>query len=94
MFNINNKNMNNLLTYKGYVGTVNFSADDNVFFGKIDDINDLITFEGETVQELKNAFQYMVDEHIKDSENENITVVLPRRTVVAKKTVRRSFEYA
>ena len=86
--------MNNLLTYKGYVGTVNFSADDNVFFGKIDDINDLITFEGETVQELKNAFQYMVDEHIKDSENENITVVLPRRTVVAKKTVRRSFEYA
>ena len=64
--------MNNVLTYKGYIGSVNFSSDDNVFFGKLEGINDLVTFEGETVQELKNAFCYMVDEHIKDCEAENI----------------------
>jgi predicted HicB family RNase H-like nuclease len=64
--------MNNVLTYKGYIGSVNFSADDNVFFGKLEGINDLITFEGETVQELKDAFYYMVDEHIKDCEKENM----------------------
>ena len=60
------------MTYKGYIGTVNFSADDNVFFGKLEGVNDLITFEGTTVQELNDAFCYMVDEHIKDCEAENI----------------------
>ncbi|MDR0798193.1 MAG: type II toxin-antitoxin system HicB family antitoxin [Dysgonamonadaceae bacterium] len=64
--------MKDVLTYKGFIGSVHFSADDNVFFGKVEGINDLITFEGETVQELRNAFQYMVDEHIKDCETENI----------------------
>ena len=48
--------MNNVLTYKGYIGSVQFSADDNVFFGKLEGINDLVTFEGGTVQELKDAF--------------------------------------
>ena len=59
--------MNNILTYKGYIGSVQFSADDNVFFGKLEGINDLVTFEGNTVQELKNAFCYMVDEYIKEA---------------------------
>jgi len=36
--------------------------------------NDLITFEGETVQRLKDNFHYVVDEHIKDCEAENISV--------------------
>jgi len=67
-----NDNMKNILTYKGYIGSVNFSADDNVFFGKLEGIDDLITFEGETVQELKDAFHYMVDEHIKDCRMANI----------------------
>ena len=66
--------MNNVLTYKGYIGSVSFSAEDNVFFGKLEGINDLVTFEGETVQDLKDAFYYMVDEHIKDCEAENIPV--------------------
>ena len=66
--------MNNVLTYKGYIGSVQFSGEDNVFFGKVEGINDLVTFEGETVQELKDAFRYMVDEHIKDCETENIPV--------------------
>ena len=66
--------MNNILTYKGFIGSVNFSAEDNVFFGKLEGVNDLVTFEGETVQELKDAFYYMVDEHIKDCEAESIPV--------------------
>jgi predicted HicB family RNase H-like nuclease len=66
--------MNNVLTYKGYIGSVNYSADDNVFFGKLEGINDLVTFEGQTVQELKDAFYYMVDEHIKDCEAENMPI--------------------
>jgi predicted HicB family RNase H-like nuclease len=64
--------MNDVLIYKGYIGSVHFSAGDNVFFGKVEGINDLLTFEGSSVEELKNAFHYMIDEHIKDCARENI----------------------
>jgi len=63
-----------ILMYKGFIGSVHFSAEDNVFFGKVDGINDLITFEGGSVAELKNAFHHVIDEHIKDCENENIDI--------------------
>ena len=52
----------NTLTYKGYIGTVNFSDKDNVFFGKIEGIDGLVNFEGESVKELTNAFHQAVDE--------------------------------
>jgi predicted HicB family RNase H-like nuclease len=64
--------MKDILNYKGFIGSVHFSSDDKVFFGKIEGINDLITFEGETVKELTDAFQYVVDEHIKDCDSENV----------------------
>jgi len=61
-----------VLTYKGFIGSVHFSAEDDVFFGKIEGINDLITFEGGSVQELKDAFHDMVDQHIADCQREQI----------------------
>ena len=63
--------MKDVLNYKGFIGSVHFSSDDNVFFGKVEGINDLITFEGESVKELTEAFHFVVDEHIKDCEKEN-----------------------
>ena len=63
-----------VLTYKGFIGSVHFSSHDDVFFGKVEGINDLITFEGDSVKELKSAFHYVIDEHIKDCENENIPI--------------------
>ncbi len=65
--------MKDVLNYKGFIGSVHFSADDNVFYGKIEGINDLLTFEGETVKELTDAFHYIVDEHIKDCEMDDIS---------------------
>lgn len=66
--------MKDVLTYKGFIGPVHYDAKDRVFFGKIEGINDLVTFEGTTVDELENAFKYMVDEHIKDCEKEGVPV--------------------
>lgn len=62
--------MRNIIKYKGFVGSVNFSADDRIFFGKIEGISDLVTFEGTTVDELEESFKFMVDEHIHDCEKE------------------------
>ncbi len=63
--------MNDVLLYKGFIGSVHFGTSDRIFFGKIEGVDDLITFEGETVDELESAFKYMVDEHIKDCIKEN-----------------------
>ena len=54
----------NTLEYKGFVGTVAFSEEDNVFFGKIEGINGLVNFEGESVDELKSTFYNAVDDYI------------------------------
>lgn len=62
--------MNNILTYKGFIGSVNYSADDHVFFGKIEGINDLVTFEGTTVDQLEKAFREMVTLYIEDCKRE------------------------
>ncbi|HET6555784.1 MAG TPA: hypothetical protein VFG54_00625 [Prolixibacteraceae bacterium] len=59
--------MTEQLTYKGFIGSVQFSAQDKVFFGKIEGITDLVTFEGTTMKELEEGFQSMVDRHLMDS---------------------------
>ena len=56
--------MKDYLTYKTYLGTVNYSAEDEVFYGKVHGINDLITFEGISVGELKSAFKESVDDYL------------------------------
>jgi predicted HicB family RNase H-like nuclease len=52
------------MQYKDDIGSVHFSAEDGVFFGKIEGINDLVTFEGTTVEEIKNAFEEAVEDYI------------------------------
>ncbi len=54
----------NILTYKDYVGSVSFSAEDEVFYGKIERINDLVTFESENAHNLKKAFEEAVDGYL------------------------------
>ena len=56
--------MNDILKYKDYYGVVHFSSEDEVFHGKIIWINDLVSFEGSSVKELKRAFQQAVDDYL------------------------------
>ena len=56
--------MSDLLEYKGYYGTVEFSADDNILYGKVIGINGLISYEGDNVKNLKKDFEEAVDEYI------------------------------
>ena len=56
--------MKDFIMYKDYIGSVHFNADDEVFFGKIEGIDDLVSFEGKTVKELKKAFEEAVLDYI------------------------------
>ena len=49
------------LSYKWYVGSVHFNADDEVFYGKIVGAGDLVTFEGTTVADLATSFRDAVE---------------------------------
>ncbi len=49
--------MKDFLLYKDYMGSVHFNAEDELFFGKIEGIEDLVSFEGESVKELKESFE-------------------------------------
>ncbi len=54
----------NTLKYKGFIGSVNFSEADGVFFGKIEGIDGLVNFEGASIQEITEAFHNAVEDHI------------------------------
>ena len=60
------------MTYKSYLGSVAFSEKDNVFFGKIEGINGLVNFEGESVKELTDAFHEAVDDYLAYCKEEGI----------------------
>ena len=62
----------NTLNYKGFIGSVAFSEEDNVFFGKIEGIDGLVNFEGSSVEELKEAFHEAVDDYIAYCKEEGI----------------------
>jgi predicted HicB family RNase H-like nuclease len=55
--------MKDILQYQGFFGSVHFSAEDECFFGKIEGISDLITFEGQNVLDLKKAFRDAVKDY-------------------------------
>lgn len=62
----------NTLKYKGFIGSVAFSEKDNLFFGKIEGIDGLVNFEGESVNELTGAFHEAVDDYLAFCEVEGI----------------------
>ena len=56
--------MKNILNHKGFIGSFSFSAEDEVFYGRLEGIEDLVTFEGSTVEDLKLAFKEAVEDYL------------------------------
>ena len=72
------------LKYKGYTGSVEFNATDDCLHGKVLGMTkDSITYEGETVSELKTDFQNAIDSYIEGCQELNCPA----------QTVQRCFKY-
>ena len=56
--------MSNTMEYMGYLGSVEFSEADGVFYGKVMGIRALISYEGETAKELVADFHDAVDQYL------------------------------
>ena len=62
--------MNNTIEYKGYIGSVEFSEKDKIFYGKVMGIRSLISYEGESARELLEDFHGAVDDYLESCKAE------------------------
>lgn len=54
----------NTMEYKGYVGSVEFSEEDSLFFGRVLGIRALVSYEGENARDLVEDFHGSVDDYL------------------------------
>ena len=60
--------MASTIEYKGYIATVEYSHEDTCFFGKLEMIDDLVTFEADAANELEANFHVAVDDYLQTCE--------------------------
>lgn len=63
MYNGSRKDIEKII-YKGYSPKIRYSWEDRLWNGKIKGINDLITFECESLDGIESAFQETVDDYL------------------------------
>ncbi len=67
-----------LLKYKGYTGSVEYSEEDNCLFGKVQGMSKhFISYEGNSIEELKTDFIEAIDDYLEDCKNSNIEPLKP-----------------
>lgn len=54
----------NTMTHKGFAARVEYSEEDGCFIGHVAGIRDVIGFHGESVTELRAAFEEAVDDYL------------------------------
>lgn len=56
--------MVNEVRYKGLAGTVEFCAENQLYFGKLIGVNALVTYEGQSFVLLEKSFVEAVDDYL------------------------------
>lgn len=56
--------MSNTLEYNGYTATIKYSAEDKVLYGEIEGIQDLVTFESDSIERIEDEFHASLDEYL------------------------------
>ena len=64
--------MSDLFDYKGYSGSIEYSAPDDVMYGKVLGIRSLLSYEGDSIKKLRKDFEEVVDEYLADCTNEGV----------------------
>jgi len=69
--------MRDMMQYKGYYGSVRYSDEDGVFYGKVEFIRALISYEGTNVQSLRQAFEEALEDYLETCKEKGIPVEKP-----------------
>jgi predicted HicB family RNase H-like nuclease len=62
----------NTMNYKGYTARVELDERDDLFAGRILGLRAIVSFQGETVIELRRAFEAAVDDFLQDCRERGI----------------------
>jgi len=65
------------LSYKGYQTSILFSAEDSIFYGKLEGIDDFVDFMGETLPKAEAAFREAVEDYLSFCEETGKIPCLP-----------------
>ena len=58
------------MKYKGYEAIIEYDEIDRLFFGRVINTRDIISFDGMTVDELQQSFEAVIDEYLEDCQRE------------------------
>jgi len=64
--------MNNILEYKNFNGSVNYSTADNILYGNVIGVNGLISYEGDSIEALRKDFEEAIDDYLEMCEKTGI----------------------
>jgi predicted HicB family RNase H-like nuclease len=53
-----------MMEYKGYIGKVEFDDEAGIFHGEVINTRDVVTFQGQSVADLKKAFKESVEDYL------------------------------
>ena len=53
------------MSYKGYIGSVEYDSKDRLLYGKVLGVKALISYEGNSVDELENDFKAAINDYLK-----------------------------
>ncbi len=56
--------MSNTMSYKNFIGSVKYDDREELLYGKIEAIDDLVTYEGKDIPGLKAAFHEAVEDYL------------------------------
>ena len=65
------------LEYKGYTGSIEYSKEDGLLYGKVLGIQGLISYDGTTGRELEADFIAAIDSYIADCKQESVVPEKP-----------------
>jgi predicted HicB family RNase H-like nuclease len=90
--------MRDHMQYKGYYGCVHYNDEDEVFYGKVEGIRSLISYEGGDVHSLKEAFKESIDDYLNICKEKSIEPEKPFKgsfnVRVGNRLHRKAMEYA
>jgi predicted HicB family RNase H-like nuclease len=67
------------LSYRNYVGTVQYSYEDECFYGKVRGIKSLLSYEGNSIDALEQDFRNIIEEYLEDCNKRGIQAETPQK---------------
>ena len=67
----------NTMTYRGYTARIEFDERDSIFVGRALGLRSIISFHGQTVEELRDQFAAAIDDYVVDCHEQGVSPEKP-----------------